>query len=138
MNAIEQARVDIVTVVMAAQAAWTAYPLTVEYGNREVVDQNLQTKPYLKVKILPLSASQLDMADKPHVKQLGQIQLIAVAKEGSGESEANQLLDFLTPYFDMKAFSLVNCYAVEAQTPRTISGWEYCPAIVNYWYNRTS
>ncbi len=133
-----QAKADVMTVVAQIVTDWTTYPLQVESDNRTVVDQATQVNPYLKVEVAPMSGEQADMADHPRVLQRGQILLYAVAKGGSGEADANALLDFVAGYFDMKNIGTVRCHAATATTQKEIKGWWWCPAIVPYWYHRTS
>ena len=136
MNYLEQARIDVATVAAAMQAAWTAYPLLIEMDNRTVVDLTTQTNPYLCIEVVPIFGAQADMADKPLVKQLGQILISAVAREGSGQSASNLLLDFATSYFDLKSLTLIQCRAAEGVKPKRYQGWWWSSCIVNYYYFR--
>lgn len=139
MGHLTDARTAVQEVVAQIQEDWTAYPLVVELDNRSVVDQGQQTKPYLKVRIVPMrGGGQSDLADRPFVEQRGQILLYACAREGSGAGEADALLDFITDYFDMAVLGTLHCTAVEATEPKNVKGWREVPAIVNYWYHRLS
>ena len=138
MNYLEQARIDIATAAQAIQTAWTAYPLQIELDNRSTVDLSQQTDPYLCIEVVPISGLQADMADKPLVKQLGQILISAVAREGSGQSASNLLLGFASDFYDLKSFPLVQCRAAEAVKPKLHKGWWWSSCIVNYYYFRVS
>lgn len=141
MGHLTDAQNSIQTVLAQIQADWqlaTGKTLVIELDNRDVVDQGTQQDVYLSVEIIPMNGEQADMADRPKVLQEGQILLSAVARCGSGASESNVLLDFLTPYFDMKDLANVRCHAVKAVQPKEKNGWRYAPAIVDYWYHRTS
>lgn len=133
----EQAHVAIMTVLEKIQADFTAYPLHIEIDNVTSVDQAQQANPYLKVEIdfLP-GGGQMDLGRNPTVKQVGQILLAAVVKEGSGTLRAKQLLDFVTPYFDMVNLSGLETHAVQAHRSRTVNGKAYFPALVDFWHYR--
>lgn len=138
MGAQTDARTEIQTVLAAIQAAWTTYTLIIELDNRDQVDQSTQTNPYLQASISMLSAEQADMGDRPLVEQRGQIVLSVVAKEGTGMAPSTALLDFITPYFDLKAFGLVKCHAVQAYKSKSFKGWEYSPLLINFYFHRLS
>lgn len=138
MATLTDAHTEIMTVVEALQAAWTDYPLVVETTNRAAVDQSVQTNPYLQVTVRMIGAQQLDMADRPQVKQRGQILLSVVSKGLSGVAKGNNLLDFCQAYLDLKNLGAVQCQAFEVVDGVSIKGWWYAPAIVNFWYTRLS
>lgn len=133
---LTEARAAIMAVVAQMQIDHTAYPLVVETSNRDVVDQALQVKPYLKVTVAFMGGDQMDMADKPRIKQHGQVLLCAVAKGGSGEAEALELLDFITPYFDLARLGSIECHACTAVDAKEDKGWWHAPAIVDFYYTR--
>lgn len=127
----------IMAVIQQIVADHTAYTLAVEIDNRKTVDQVLQDQAYLQVEIKYLSGGQMDMADRPHVEQWGQIWLTAVCKEGEGTAAVRALSDFILPYFDRKVLaSLVVCKTVTSGTPKLMSGLWKAPSIVNFYYHR--
>lgn len=134
----EQVRIDVATVIQEIVNTWTDYPLVVEMDNQEAVDQATQTKPYLQVQIRHLDAEQADMSDNPFVKHYGQVLISVVSKEGTGTTDANKLLDFIRPKFNLKNIGLVNCKAFEDKSGKPDKGWWYSPAIVNFWYHKLS
>lgn len=137
----EQVRIAVANTVVSMQAAWKAakgVDLVVETDNRKMVDQATQEKPYLQVQIRYMAAEQADMADNPFIRTDGQILLAVVAKENSGTSEANELIDFVRPYFELKNIGPAQCKAVEDKSAVPKNGWYYSPAIVNFWYHRLS
>lgn len=137
----EQVRIAVATAVTAMQAAWKlakGVDLVVEMDNRKMVDQATQEDPYVQVEIRFLSAEQADMADNPFIRTDGQILLSVVAKENSGTTKANELIDFVRPYFELKKIGPVQCKAVEDYPGKPKLGWYYSPSIVNFWYHRLS
>jgi Bacteriophage related domain of unknown function len=138
MATLEQVRTEVAGIIVAIQTDWTAYPLIVETDNRTLVNQATQTNPYLQVAIRNISAEQINLAYKPLVEHIGQIVISAVVKDGTGQAEANALLDFVTPYFDLKTLTYIRCHAFEPYPAKLASGWWYCPAIVNFWHHRQS
>lgn len=134
----EQVRIDVATVIQAIVTAWTDYALVVEMDNHSAVDQSVQEKPYLQVEIRHMSADQADMSDNPFIDYRGQILLSVVAKAGTGTTDSNKLLDFIRPYFNIKDIGIIHCKAFEDYPAKSVNGWYYSPAIVNFWYHKLS
>lgn len=131
-----QAATAITAVIAQIIADHTTYPLVVEQQNMTVVDQALQTNPYLRVDIRMLAADQLDLADRPRAEQWGQIWLTATCKSGTGTAAVKSLLDFVIPYFDCKRLGIVQCKAVTGSGGKEVKGLWVEPAIVNFYYHR--
>lgn len=112
----------------------TAYPLVVETDNRDVVDQAFQVNPYLAISIKPLRGEQAEIGVAPLSKMEGQIQISAVVKDGSGTADAEDLLDFVLPYFHLQNLATVQCQAAFPTGGREVKGWWYESAIVPYYY----
>jgi hypothetical protein len=89
----EAARIDINTAINTAAAAWVAYPVLVDYENRELVDFASQTNPHLAVDIVYYDGKQMDLSSTPTVGRYGQIMLAVCVLEGQGTSRANLLMD---------------------------------------------
>lgn len=137
MTTQTQASIDITAVIKQIIAAHTSYPLVVEQENKTTVDQDKQTKPYLKAEIHFMAADQIELgAQNQLVQQWGQIWLSAVCKPGAGTADVKALLDFVTPYFDCKKVGIVQCLAVTATLGKKADGLWHQPAIVNFWYLR--
>lgn len=116
----------------------TSYPLVVEQANKDVVDQSTQVNPYLRVKVIMLTADQLDLADHPWVEKWGQIWLTAVCKPGEGTANVTALLDFVIPYFELKRIGGLNCQAVPSIGGKEASGLWCEPAIVNFYFQQST
>jgi hypothetical protein len=134
--AVHTAIMTVVNQIVLDHAA--LYPLVVEVNNKATVDQVDQTSPYLKVEIRLLGGDQLDLADHPKVEQWGQIWLTAICSEGDGTLKAKALLDFITPYFELKYLGGITCRAVTSATGKAVKGLWHEPAIVNFYYHRTT
>jgi hypothetical protein len=130
----ERIRQDIATVIAQLQLDHVAYPLVVEIDNRSVADLTKQTDPYLKVEVdyLP-GGGQLDLADNPLVRQVGQICLYAIDKSGAGTAGVSKLLSFITPYFADGAMGVVRCHPPQATRGREINGWWHQPLLIDFW-----
>jgi hypothetical protein len=133
----EQARLDIMNVINQIQADFSDYPLVVESDNRQVVDEATQDNPYLQVEIdyLP-GGGQMDLGTRPMVKQVGQLCLYAVVKEGAGSAGAGHLLDFVLPYFDCKTRGIVTFHAGQRVRPIRRNGKWYAPVWFDFWFVR--
>lgn len=129
-------------VVAQIVTAHSGYPLVVELDNRDQVDQSTQTNPYLQVEFDFIHAEQKDLADAPLVQQDGQLLMCVVCKGGTGTAAADALVDFVTPYFDLKVFNgsnvVIHCRAVEVMRGKELNGLWYQPMLVNFWYHRVS
>jgi len=135
MATLEQHRQSIVTAVEAAKAAFSAYPLSIEYDNRMIIDHATQVNPYLCVNIRFLDGSQADLSTSPIHRKIGQIHLQAVVKEGDGTAKAYQLLDHFAPR--LHRTTLGGVYTKMASYVREMPhlGWVYYPAIIPFWTN---
>ena len=132
-----QVATDITAALQQVIAAHTEYPLVIEQQNKTVVDQATQDDPYLRIEIRHLAADQMDLSPRPRVEKWGQIHLIAVCKPGAGTARVKALLDFATPYFELKRVGIVQCQAVHGTTGKLINGLWCEPAIVNFYYHET-
>ena len=126
----------LTSVIQQIIAAHTLYTLAVEQENLSTIDYATQDDPFLKIEIRLMSADQMDLADRPRVEQWGQLWLSAVCKAGTGTAKAKALLDFATPYFELKTLGGVHCQAVAAQAGKEIRGLWVQPAIVNFYCQR--
>lgn len=133
---LTEANAAIMTVVAQLVQDHTAYPLVVETDNRDVVDLALQGQPYLQVTIDFMGADQLDLGEKPRVKQHGQLLLCAVAKGGTGKAETLALLDFVMPYFDMANLGGVEFHAMEAAGAKEMKGLWRAATLGNFYFTR--
>jgi hypothetical protein len=136
MGALSDTRTAVAAVLAQIQDDFSDYRLLIETDNRTLVNQKTQTVPYLRVEIETLSGGQESLGKNPLVEQRGQILLYACAREGSGPTLADELRDFVIPYFDRKVLGFVQCYAAVATRPRIIKGWEHYPVVVTYYYHR--
>lgn len=132
-----QVRTAIQTVLAEIQTDWTAYDLAIDTENRGVVDQT-SPNPYLCVEIDFMGGEQADMADRPLVKEVGQIVIEVVTKGGSGTVAGAALRDFITPYFDMKTFGELRTHACEKYRGRPKDGLYRLPLLINFWLHRVS
>lgn len=130
-------RTDVMTVMTAIVSAWTDYPLLVEAPDRDVVDQTLQTNPYISVDIKMMGGEQKELGRKPLTEQRGQIVLMVTSKCGTGTVAANKLLDFVVPYFELKDLPLcVRTHTADVFGAKEIKGWRHSPILVNFFYHR--
>lgn len=134
MGHLSDAKAEVRAVAAQMQLDWTAYPLQIELDNRESVDLGTQTKPFLQISVKPMAGEQMDMADNPLIEQRGQILLNVVSRAGDGTTESDALLEFAMKYFSLKYFTLVQCRAAVAVSPKLVKDRWYSPAIVDYWY----
>lgn len=135
----EAARVDVVTATQTALAAWVGppTPLVVAYENREAaVDPEHLSDPYLCVEMHLLDGRQLSLGKTKVVEALGQIHLVAHAKENDGSRVPRQILDHFQSYFELKNFSLIRTHAALPQDRYDKAGWCCYPVVVPFWFHR--
>lgn len=125
----------IKTEIERARAAWTAYPLRVDYENKRPTDLATLTNPYLLVDITFRDGTQLDLGQAPILRSDGQIILAVGVKEDAGTDAASELLDFLLPYLQLRDDLLHGVRTSEAKPhpPRPANGYYYLPAVVGFW-----
>jgi hypothetical protein len=136
MATLEQARIDIVTAIEAAKAGAPVSPLVIEYDNRIVVDTQTQTKPYLAVHVKFMEGRQADLSARPIHRISGQIHLAAVAKDGTGSSEALKLLDFFYPQLHQRSMGVVRCHMATLAQVKPHLGWNYYPVLIPFWFDK--
>ena len=135
---LETIRVDITTAVKAAALLFTAYPLIVEYDNREMVDTKTQTDPFLTVEIKMLDGEQADLSSNPTHRMYGQIHMSAAVPMGTGRSMANILLDHFYPRLQRKTLGTVKTeMAVPANRVEHL-GWYYYPVLIPFWSDQST
>ncbi len=132
----EAVRLDVVQAVQAAKATWTAWPLVIGYENQTTLDVPTQELPYLCVEIHLVDSEQADLADRPLIKDWGQIHLVAHAPHNSGSRHPKLLLDHFRPYFELKNFSLVRTRTARGGPSYPVKGWECWPMVIPFWYHR--
>lgn len=132
----ETARLDLVQAAEAARAAWDAWPLIVSYENQVLLDVPTTEQPYVCVEIHSMDSEQADLADRPRVKEWGQVLIIAHAPHNTGSRQAKLLLDHFRPFFELKNFSLVRTRTARGGPPYPAKGWECWPMVVPFWYHR--
>lgn len=134
----ELARIDIANVVASIIAAHTDYPLVVQMSNRDNVDQALQENPYLQVSVKWLKGLQMDMSPHPLVGNFGQILIASCVKKGAGEKAANLLLDFCTPFFELKQLANIRTQVVQPGNESPVNDWFYVTSFINFDMYRLS
>lgn len=122
------------TEVERARAAWVAYPLLVDYENREDVDLSKVTEAYLAVDIVYREGQQLSLGVSPLVADRGQIMLMAGAKVGTGTAKQMKLLDHFRPYLQLRDnLGEVRTHAAQIYPGRLARGFYYIPMVVGFW-----
>lgn len=135
----EAVRVDVVTATEAALAAWVGppTPLIVSYDNREaLISAEHRDEPYLCVEVHEFDGGQISLGKTKVVQALGQIHLIAHAKENAGSAVAKKILDHFFPYYELKEFTTARTHAAKAADFYKKAGWVCWPVVVPFWYHR--
>jgi hypothetical protein len=128
------ARANIMAVVNQIVADFTTYPLAVETPNRTLIDLSKQTDPFLQVVIAAMGGDQAEIGPDPLVRVDGQLVLTAVVKSGAGVADAEDLRDFVLPYFSTQNLGGVQLQAAQMVGGRAHLGLWYEPAIIPFYY----
>jgi hypothetical protein len=129
-----QLRETIMATIAQAAASYTAYPVTIETSNRDVVDQVGQTNPYLQVTIANMGGEQTELGPNPLIKRSGQILLAAVVKDGTGTADAEALRDYFMAQLSTAQLGIVQCQAGYPVQGRPLKGLWFEPAIIPFFY----
>jgi hypothetical protein len=129
-----QLRQTVMTVVNKIVADHTSYPLKVETANRDPIDHATQSGPYLQVVVAPMHGEQAELGRNAAVKYEGQILISAVVKDGAGTVDAEELIDFVLPYFSEQTLGVLQCQAAYPAGGRAHGGLWYESLIVPYFY----
>lgn len=133
MSTMEQARVALVTKIEALKATWLAYPLLVQYDNRESINYSTQVNPFLRVSIEYFNGAQIALGPNGGHRMMGVILLEAWVKVGQGSKLGNDLLThFYLGVHQTDAMPPLRTKAAEFKTGNTINGWKAQAAIVPF------
>ena len=131
-----QARADIVAAAEAARVAWSAWPLKLDYQNRDLQDVDHDNLPYVAVNIYFIDGRQLSMGHTKDLRREGQVHLVACAPERGGFVKQLALHDHFAPYFELKNFSTVRTHASRpGGAPDIKNGWSQAILIVPFWFD---
>ena len=133
---LDLARQNIVTAVEAALVGMPGGAPIVEYDNRVIVDTQTQVEPYLIVNIVFFDGWQADLSNSPIQRILGQLQIIAVAKEGDGSAKPLQVLDYLYPQLQRKSLGIVRTDTVKPIKMKSRLGWCGYPVIIPFRFDK--
>lgn len=135
---LEAARAEIATRIAAAKAAWTAYTLTVESENKNLVDlgSSAAQVAFLSWEMKFRGGGQKSLGPNPVALQMGQIFVAAKVKEGAGTADVYRLLDHVIPYLELKAGTVIDTLAAEVFDDVTRQGFFAVPVIIPFWIHR--
>jgi len=134
----EAARVALVTRFELALAAYPTTKPKVQYQNRDLIDTKVQVEPWVSFSIVNLTGKQLDLSNKPMSGQYGQIVLAAMARENTGSSKANLLLDYFLPWLELKELGVVRTHSAMGAKNFVKDGWEGYPLLIPFWWLRVA
>ena len=136
MSTMEQARVALVTKVEALKTTWSAYPLLIQYDNRESINYATQVNPFLRVSIDYLDGSQIALGPNGGHRMMGVILLEAWVKQGQGSKLGNELLEHFYPTIHMTdTMPPLRTRAAEFKSGNTINGWKAQAAIIGFHHD---
>lgn len=136
MSTMEQARVALVTKIEALKATWLAYPLLVQYDNRESINYSTQVNPFLRVSIDYFNGAQIALGPNGGHRMMGVILLEAWVKVGQGSKLGNDLLLHFYPSIHMTdLLPPLRTRAAEFRTGNKINGWIATAAVIGFHHD---
>lgn len=130
---------DIAGAIDAARAASdiaTGGTLVVNAPNRQLVDYGTQVDPFLQWDLVWRHGEQMELGEEPVVRSDAQLIVSAAVKVGDGTLAAQQLLDFVTPYLELRTLSVARTKAAAPSPFADHNGWHYESVIIYVWYDR--
>lgn len=136
MSTMEQARVALVTKIEALKTTWSAYPLLIQYDNRESINYATQVNPFLRVSIDYLDGSQIALGPNGGHRMMGVILLEAWSKVGTGSKLANELLEHFYPGISQSdAMPPLRTQASSFKSGNKINGWVAQASLTPFWHD---
>lgn len=136
---MESTRIALVTAIEALRLTYTAdTALVIEYDNRIVVDPAQQVKPYLAVQLKFIDGFQVDIANKPLHRLVGQLYLVAWVKDNTGSSTANLLLEHFYKGLQHKQYGAVRLRMAIPTKQAKVLDWVGFPVILPFWTDQTT
>ena len=133
MSTMEQARVALVTKIEALKATWVAYPLLVQYDNRDNINYATQVNPFLRVCLDYLDGSQIALGPNGGHRMMGVILLEAWVKQGQGSKLGNDLLEhFYLGVHQTDSLPPLRTRAAEMRSGNKINGWVATAAVIGF------
>lgn len=134
---METSRQAITAAVEVVRATFTSYPLIIEYENRNIVDTQTQTNPYLCVNVRFADGWQGDLNPNPFHRIIGFVELIAHVKEGSGVAQSNALLEFFYPKLQYRRLGGAKLEAAKPAPVKQVKGWRSQGMLIPFWLSAT-
>lgn len=137
-------RQTIVAELERAKAAWNAvlgnYSLLMDYENFDGVDLAQQVNPYVAVDIVFRDTTQLDLGQRPILRDDGQIMLAVGVKEKTGTLQAAAVRDFFLPYLNLRdnLTNGVRTHEAKKYPPTRLTGFYYLSMVVGFWCDGVS
>lgn len=136
---MESTRIAIVTAIEALRLTYaTDANLVIEYDNRIAVDPAQQVNPYLAVQIKFIDGFQVEIANNPLHRLVGQVYLVAWVKENTGSSKANLLLEHFYKDLQRKQFGTVRLRMAVPTKQVKVLDWVGFPVILPFWTDQAS
>ena len=132
---LNEYRKTVVAAVQAAKAGFTKYPVSIEWDNRDTVNMQQQTDPFLCCEFVFNGGRQADLSNKPIHRLTGFIILTAKSKDGAGSAEALTLLSHFYPQIQRRVLGTtakVHTEYADLDRPRLVQGWWGVSALVPF------
>lgn len=130
----EDVRLAIFAKVQELHAAYGT--LDVEYYSGKTINRATQVDPFLRIEILYNDGDQIDIGPDGWTRVIGIILVEALAKEGSGVSVQNRILDhFYRGMHKTDKMPPVRTLAARFDSGGVDQGWRSEGAVIPFWYD---
>ena len=110
--------------------------IDIEYYNQKAIDRSLQKDPFLRVVISYQDGMQVDLGVSGWTRAVGVILLEALAKEGTGSSRQNEILEhFRRGMHKTDTMAPVRTLAARYNSGGVSQGWSSEGEVIPFWYD---
>jgi hypothetical protein len=132
---LNEYRKEVTQAVLDIKTAFTDYPVSVEWDNRDTVNMQEQQMPFLCCELVFNGGRQADLSNKPIHRLQGFVILTGKSREGTGSSDALTLVSHFYQRLQRRVIGTtakVHTYYAELDKPRMVQGWWGVSALVPF------
>ena len=130
----ENVRLAVYAKVETLLASYGA--LDVEFYSGKIINRATQVAPFLRIEIVYNDGDQIDIGPDGWTRVMGIILVEALAKEGTGVSVQNRILDhFYRGLHKTDSMPPVRTLAARFDSGGVDQGWRSEGAVIPFWYD---
>ena len=133
----EDAVKDVIALFEQAKSEWSEFPLAVDYPNRQQVNLEEQTLPYVDLSFDWLTGETLDIHSDAFSRYWFSVVVAVGTKKNEGHFTAQRLLQHFADRLHLRSTPHVTLQQGRPTKLREAHGWEYRPLLVIGFFTRT-